>query len=317
MNDYNRGIMASSRAANKNSPMLEQFMDELSTQSKSDLPLEDRLSSVSDSERSTLMALAKLVRVSMSLREATNDNSMTYIELINKMYGSFPLSKRTLVAEILDQTNPLSPRQAKPQQQSRQDIALSSYDKPEFNISSEPKAAEDTLETVLADAFSDTATTSQAQQKQATTFQSKDEFLAAMTPVAKEVADELGVSHKIILAQAALESGWGAKAKNNAFFGIKSHGRAGGQTFTTHEEVDGKQVKITDSFRQYDTPEDSIRGYGDFLKSNPRYRYFLAAGQGNENAQLTALQQSGYATDTKYSQKLKAIMKGLPDEADT
>jgi len=135
--------------------------------------------------------------------------------------------------------------------------------------------------------------------------------------VAKEVADELGVSHKIILAQAALESGWGAKAKNNAFFGIKSHGRAGGQTFTTHEEVDGKQVKITDSFRQYDTPEDSIRGYGDFLKSNPRYRYFLAAGQGNENAQLTALQQSGYATDTKYSQKLKAIMKGLPDEADT
>ena len=226
----------------------------------------------------------------MGLLKATNDNSMTYLDLITEMYGGVSLSKRMLVAAVLDQTNPLSPRQAKPQQQSRQDIALSSYDKPEFNISSEPKAAEDTLETVLADAFSDTATTSQAQQKQATTFQSKDEFLAAMTPVAKEVADELGVSHKIILAQAALESGWGAKAKNNAFFGIKSHGRAGGQTFTTHEEVDGKQVKITDSFRQYDTPEDSIRGYGDFLKSNPRYRYFLAAGQSNENAQLTALQ---------------------------
>jgi len=64
-------------------------------------------------------------------------------------------------------------------------MALSLYDKPEFNISSEPKAAEDqtddTLESVLADAFSDTATASQAQQKQATTFQSKDEFLAAMT----------------------------------------------------------------------------------------------------------------------------------------
>ena len=307
--------MASSRAANKNSPMLEQFMDELSTQSKSDLPLEDRLSSVSDSERSTLMALAKLVRVSMRIHESTNDRSMTYLQLINKMYGSFPLSKRTLVAEILDQTNPLSPRQAKPQQQSRQDIALSSYDKPEFNISSEPKAAEDTLETVLADAFSDTATTSQAQQKQATTFQSKDEFLAAMTPVAKEVADELGVSHKIILAQAALESGWGTKAKNNAFFGIKSHGKAGSQTFTTHEEVDGQLVKTQADFRQYDTPEDSIRGYRDFLKSNPRCRHFLAAG--NEDSQLMALQESGYATDSKYAQKLKAIMKGLPDEADT
>ena len=304
--------MASSRAAKKKSPMLEQFMDELSTQSKPNMPLEDRLSSVSDSERSTLMALAKLVRVSMRIHESTNDRSMTYLQLINKMYGSFPLSKQTLVAEILDQTNPLSPRQAKPQQQSQQDIALSSYDKPEFNISSEPKAAEDTLDSVLADAFSDTATTSQAQQKQATTFQSKDEFLAAMTPVAKEVADELGVSHKIILAQAALESGWGAKAKNNAFFGIKSHGKAGGQTFTTHEEIDGQLVKTQADFRQYDTPEDSIRGYGDFLKSNSRYRHFLAAG--NEDAQLMALQNSGYATVFKYAQKLKNIIKVLPND---
>jgi len=315
MEDYNRGIMASSRAAKKKSPMLEQFMDELSTQSKPDLPLEDRLSSVSDSERSTLMALAKLVRISMRLREATNDNSMTYLDLITEMYGGVSLSKRMLVAAVLDQTNPLSPRQAKPQQQSRQDIALSSYDRPEFNISSEPKATEDqtddTLESVLADAFS----TRQAQQKQATTFQSKDEFLAAMTPVAKEVADELGVSHKIILAQAALESGFGAKAKGNAFFGIKSHSKAGGQTFTTHEEVDGQLVKTQADFRQYDTPEDSIRGYPDFLKSNPRYRHFLAAG--NEDSQLMALQESGYATDSKYAQKLKAIMKGLPDEADT
>jgi flagellum-specific peptidoglycan hydrolase FlgJ len=217
---------------------------------------------------------------------------MTYLDLITQLYGGFPLSKRTLVAEILDQTNPLSPRVAKPQQQSRLDIALSSYDKPEFNISSEPKAVEDTLETVLADAFSDTATTLQA----------------------KEVADSLGVSHKIILAQAALESAWGAKAKNNAFFGIKSHGKAGSQTFTTHEEVDGQLVKTQADFRQYDTPEDSIRGYGDFLKSNSRYRHFLAAGQGNEDAQLMALQESGYATDSNYAQKLKAIIKGLPSE---
>ena len=60
-----------------------------------------------------------------------------------------------------------------------------------------------------------------------------------------------------------------------------------------------------------------MRDYAKFMNANPRYRYFLAAGQDNEDAQLMALQQSGYATDTKYSQKLKAIMKGLPDEADT
>ncbi len=319
MDDYNRGLMTSDTPQPaKRGPMLEQFMQALSTQSKPDVPLEARLASASDAERSTLMQLAKLVRISMRIYESSNDNSMTYLELINKKYGGFPLSKRMLVAEILDQTNPLPPRQAKPQQQSRQDMALSLYERPEFNISSEPKAAEDqtadTLKSVLADAFSDTAPAPQAQQKQATTFASKDEFLAAMTPVAKEVADELGVSHKIILAQAALESGWGAKAKNNAFFGIKSHGKAGGQTFTTHEEINGKRVKVTDSFRQYDTPQDSVRGYAKFLKSNPRYRYFLAAGQDNEDAQLMALQESGYATDSNYAQKLKAIMKGLPSE---
>jgi flagellum-specific peptidoglycan hydrolase FlgJ len=311
MNDFNRGLMTSDTPQpTKRGPMLEQFMDELSTQNKPNLPLEDRLSSVSDSERSTLMQLAKLVRIGMRLHESTNDRSITYLNLITEMYGGVSLSKRMLVAAVLDQTNPLSPREAKPEQQSRQDMALSLYDRPEFNFTPEPKAAGDTLDSVLAGAFS----TRQAQQKQATTFASKADFLAAMTPVAKEVADELGVSHKIILAQAALESGWGAKAKNNAFFGIKSHDKAGSQTFTTHEEVDGQLVKTQADFRQYDTPEDSIRGYGDFLKSNSRYRHFLAAGQGNEDAQLMALQESGYATDSNYAQKLKAIIKGLPSE---
>ena len=43
-----------------------------------------------------------------------------------------------------------------------------------------------------------------------------------MTPVAKEVAADLGISHKIVLAQAALESGWGSTVKGNNLMGIKS-----------------------------------------------------------------------------------------------
>ena len=78
--------------------------------------------------------------------------------------------------------------------------------------------------------------------------------------------------------------------------------------------VNGKKVKLTDSFRQYDTPEDSIRGYGAFLKANSRYKHFLRAGAENEDAQLSALQTSGYATDPKYSFKLRTIMNGLPDD---
>ena len=78
--------------------------------------------------------------------------------------------------------------------------------------------------------------------------------------------------------------------------------------------VNGKKVKITDSFRQYESPEDSIRGYGKFLKANSRYRHVLRAGAENEDAQLSTLQTSGYATDPKYAFKLRNIMNGLPDE---
>ena len=106
-----------------------------------------------------------------------------------------------------------------------------------------------------------------------------------------------------------------SRVAGNNFFGIKSHGDAGGVDVVTHEVVNGKKVKITDSFRQYDTPEDSIRGYGKFLKANSRYRHFLRAGAENENAQLSALQTSGYATDPRYAFKLRNIMDGLPDEA--
>ena len=135
MNNNKLGLMAtpSSPATKNNGPILQKFMQALSP-SKTNVQLEDRLASVSDSEKSTLMQLARLVQVSMSLREATNDNSMTYIELINKMYGSFPISQRMLVAEILDQTNPLPPRLAKPEQQSQQDRVVSLYDSDEMQV---------------------------------------------------------------------------------------------------------------------------------------------------------------------------------------
>ena len=114
------------------------------------------------------------------------------------------------------------------------------------------------LEAVLADAFPEP----RSKPKQSTTFANKDEFLAAMTPVAKEVA-ETWVSatrsywHRLHLRVAGVST-----VKGNNLMGIKSHGEEGGVDVVTHEVVNGKKVKITDSFRQYDTPEDSIRGYG-------------------------------------------------------
>ena len=61
-----------------------------------------------------------------------------------------------------------------------------------------------------------------------------------MTPVAKEVAEDLGISHKIVLAQAALESGWGSKVKGNNSDGHQSPWEEGGLDVVTHEVVNGK-----------------------------------------------------------------------------
>ena len=144
----------------------------------------------------------------------------------------------------------------------------------------------------------------------------KQEFISALLPAAIEESKRTGIDPRLIVAQAAQETGWGRSAPGNNFFGIKSHGQSGGQTFNTHEYIDGKRVNIRDSFRQFDSPADSVRGYGEFILNNPRYKPLMAA-QGLD-AQLEALQASGYATDPNYSRSVGAIARGipLPDIAD-
>lgn len=131
------------------------------------------------------------------------------------------------------------------------------------------------------------------------------EFVSAIMPHAERVGREIGVAPEIIVAQAALESGWGRSAPGNNFFGIKSHGQAGGQTLATNEVVNGQTVRINDSFRQYEDIGQSVEDYGRFLRENPRYRDMLQAG--DVNAQIEALGRSGYATDPEYANKVRQI----------
>ena len=144
--------------------------------------------------------------------------------------------------------------------------------------------------------------------------ESKEEFMAAIYPTAIEVGKKTGVDPRIIVAQAALESGWGASAPNNNYFGVKSHGKSGGATMATKEVVNGKTVTEDASFRQYDSPADSVRGYGDFLMENPRYKNMREASSLEE--QIQALGRSGYATDPAYADKIYSIATGLPPISD-
>lgn len=140
----------------------------------------------------------------------------------------------------------------------------------------------------------------------------RDEFLATMTPYAMEAARVTGLDPRLILAQAALETGWGKSAPGHNYFGIKSHGRAGGNTFETTEYRGGTPGKENASFRGYASPEESFSDYAAFLKANPRYGRMLAAEGLDE--QIAALAESGYATDPRYGEKVGTIAQRIPLE---
>ena len=135
------------------------------------------------------------------------------------------------------------------------------------------------------------------------------DFIAQMMPHAQRVSQATGIDPRIVVAQAALESAWGRRAPGNNFFGIKSHGQPGGNTFATTEVVNGQPVRTRDSFRAYGSMGESADGYGRFLQQNPRYRPMLQA-QGLD-AQIQALGASGYATDPNYAAKIRQIASGI------
>jgi len=81
----------------------------------------------------------------------------------------------------------------------------------------------------------------------------------------------------------------------------------------THEVVDGERVKVRDSFRQYNSFDDSIVDYGSFLQQNKRYKPMLQATTLQE--QIEELGKSGYATDPEYADKVMAIAKSKRLEA--
>lgn len=139
-------------------------------------------------------------------------------------------------------------------------------------------------------------------------FDNKEEYLKAIIPAAKEAAEKTGLDWRLIVAQSAIETGWGSKVKGNSFFGIKGHGAEDTVSFTTQEEIDGKRVTIKDAFRAYDSLEDSVAGYAQFLLDNPRYKDYLAADTIEDAAK--ALQASGYATDSEYGKKVLQTAKG-------
>jgi len=160
-----------------------------------------------------------------------------------------------------------------------------------------------------------TATAADLNRKQ---FASPEEFVATMMPMAEQAAKTLGVDPRYLVAQAALETGWGKSiirggegGSSHNLFGIKAHGWGGASTkVTTSEFVQGVKVKEKADFRSYDSFEQSFNDYVSFLQSNGRYSQALQS-TANPERFVGELQRAGYATDPNYAKKISQIAQKL------
>lgn len=142
------------------------------------------------------------------------------------------------------------------------------------------------------------------------------EFLERLAPYAQRAAADANISPVSVLAQAALETGWGqhvvpnsAGESSNNVFNIKADQRWAGATAatTTIEFEQGVAKPEQAQFRAYGSVEESFHDYVNFLQSNPRYQQALKLG--HDGVQFAEqLQQAGYATDPEYANKIKRIM---------
>ena len=97
-------------------------------------------------------------------------------------------------------------------------------------------------------------------------------FITMALPAARKVKDKWNVPISVILAQSAVESGWGQHVTGNAYFGIKGKAPDGDSTtFDTTEVINGKVIHIEAKFRAYNDYEESADDYGRFLNENKNY----------------------------------------------
>ncbi len=145
---------------------------------------------------------------------------------------------------------------------------------------------------------------------------SPQDFVHSLYPIAQKVAHELGVDPRVLLAQSALETGWGRQLASRAdgrsthnLFGIKADARWDGEraTVSTLEYRDGVARLEKASFRAYGSYEESFRDYVKFLQENPRYSAALDVAHSPE-AFARRLQEAGYATDPVYASKITGVM---------
>lgn len=141
------------------------------------------------------------------------------------------------------------------------------------------------------------------------------DFVSRMSNAAHVASQQSGVPARLILGQAALESGWGKREilhpdgrTSHNLFGIKAGSSWTGKVvnITTTEYVDGKPQKMVQPFRAYGSYEEAFADYAKLIGDSPRYESVTQSR--NEIEAARNIQKAGYATDPSYADKLIQIM---------
>lgn len=145
------------------------------------------------------------------------------------------------------------------------------------------------------------------------------EFCAQMQGQAEQAQSLTGIPAAYILAQAALESGWGQRdirladgSASHNLFGIKAGADWQGKVaeVVTTEYQNGVAHKVVAKFKAYDSAADAFTDYAQLLTKNPRYQALLANPQSAEGF-AWGMQKAGYATDPAYADKLLKVIQRI------
>ncbi len=149
-------------------------------------------------------------------------------------------------------------------------------------------------------------------------FESPQAFVDYLYPRAQKIASRLGLDPRFMVSQAALETGWGQKVMSRAdggssynLFGIKADERWQGEVarVSTLEYRGGIPRREQASFRVYNSFDESLEDFADFLSSSQRYQKALSVSDDPEQF-ILELQHAGYATDPAYADKISNIANG-------
>jgi peptidoglycan hydrolase FlgJ len=142
------------------------------------------------------------------------------------------------------------------------------------------------------------------------------EFHQRLSKHAVAASRETGMPANYMLGQAALETGWGRReiksrdgTNSHNLFGIKATGGWKGKVVetTTTEYINGVKEKRVEKFRAYDSYADSFKDFAKLIQNNPRYQSVMA-NVDSISGYARALQNSGYATDPEYANKLASVI---------